>query len=132
MRLSVSHKTHYHFDQPMRSVTQSLRLWPSRFEGQAVIDWSVHIADAVRGAGFRTGAGDWIETSTVAGPVSDLVVEVTVDLAVRDAVSVEDREAPRRPTIEQHGSGTPNRALPWENPCNTKVLSRAPDSAPMD
>ena len=77
MRLSVSHKTHYKFDQPMRSVTQSLRLWPSPFEGQAVIDWNVEIAGAVRGASFRTGAGDWIETSTVHGPVSEVVVEVT-------------------------------------------------------
>ncbi len=77
MRLTVSHKTHYHFDQPMRSVTQSLRLWPSPFEGQAVIDWSVEVEGAVRGAAFRTGAGDWVETSTVAGPVTDVIVDVT-------------------------------------------------------
>ncbi len=85
MRLSVSHTTHYRFDQPMRLVTQSLRLWPSPFEGQAVIDWSVEVEGAERGSGLRTGAGDWIETSTVVGPVSEVVVAVngtveTVDL----------------------------------------------------
>ena len=77
MRLSVSHKTHYHFDQPMRSVTQSLRLWPSPFEGQAVIEWNVDVEGAIRGAGLRTGAGDWIETSTVLGPVTDVTVAVS-------------------------------------------------------
>ena len=58
-------------------MTQSLRLWPSQFEGQAVIDWSVDIEGAVRGAGLRTGAGDWIETSTILGPVTDVIVAVS-------------------------------------------------------
>lgn len=100
MRLSVSHKTHYHFDQPMRSVTQSLRLWPSRFEGQAVIDWAVHIDGAMRGAGFRSGAGDWIETSTVPGPVSEVIVEVTGIVETVDLSGV----------LKGHREGTPPEA----------------------
>ena len=83
MRLHVQHTTTYAFDTPMRGVTQSLRLWPSLFEGQIVIDWSVDVPDAVRGAAFRTGSGDWIETSTVPGPVSQVSVAVqgTVETA---------------------------------------------------
>jgi transglutaminase-like putative cysteine protease len=86
MHLSVQHSTTYRFEPPMRGVTQSLRLWPSRFEGQIVHDWSVDIEGAVRGAAFREGSGDWIETAVVMGPVSEVVVRVggtieTTDLA---------------------------------------------------
>ena len=77
MRLNVRHATTYRFAPPMKGVRQSLRLWPSAFEGQTVIDWDVAIDGAERGAGFRDGAGDWIETSTVQGEVSEVVVQVT-------------------------------------------------------
>ncbi|MEO1238178.1 MAG: transglutaminase family protein [Pseudomonadota bacterium] len=86
MRLIVAHKTVYRFDPPMRGVVQSLRLTPSAFEGQQVIEWSVHIDGAARGAAFRDGGGDWIETATVPGPVNDVAISVngtveTVDLS---------------------------------------------------
>ena len=130
MRLSVSHKTHYHFDQPMRSVTQSLRLWPSPFEGQAVIDWSVDVAGAVRGSGFRTGAGDWIETSTVAGPVSDLVVEVTGTVETVDLSGV----------LKGHRERTPPEAYPrptrftWPDAALGELAEKATSSgsAPLE
>ena len=85
MRLAVAHKTVYRFDPPMKGVVQSLRLTPSAFEGQQVIDWAVTVADSERGASFRDGAGDWIETVSIPGPVSEVVIEVngtveTVDL----------------------------------------------------
>lgn len=85
MRLTVSHKTSYRFEPPVRSVVQSLRLTPSLFEGQQVIDWSVEIEGAVRGAAFRDGAGDWVETATILGPVAETTINVsgtveTVDL----------------------------------------------------
>lgn len=86
MRLEIRHDTTYEFHPPMRGVVQTLRLWPSRFEGQAVVDWSVVVEGAVRGAGFRDGAGDKIETAVVMGPVETVVVSVagmveTTDLA---------------------------------------------------
>lgn len=86
MRLEIRHDTTYEFHPPMRGVVQSLRLWPSRFEGQAIIDWSVTIDGATRGAAFRDGAGDRIETAVVMGPVEKVVVSVagtveTIDLA---------------------------------------------------
>lgn len=77
MRLEVRHKTIYNFDPAVRSVVQSLRLQPSEFEGQTVIDWDVAIEGAVRGSAFRDGAGDRIETATVLGPVGSVEVLVT-------------------------------------------------------
>lgn len=81
MRLTVSHTTSYRFDPPMRGISQSLRIWPSLFDGQSVLDWSVTISGATRGASFRDGAGDLLETATVLGPVEqvDVIMSGTVD-----------------------------------------------------
>ncbi|MEO0701832.1 MAG: transglutaminase family protein [Pseudomonadota bacterium] len=84
MRLKIAHETTYGFAPPMRGVVQSHRLTPSVFEGQSVINWSVAIDDAERGASFRDGAGDWIDTFTVMGPVENLVVLVTGEVETVD------------------------------------------------
>jgi transglutaminase-like putative cysteine protease len=88
MRLRVRHETVYHFDPPMRGVVQSHRLTPSLFEGQQIIDWSVSVEGAARGAGFRDGAGDWIETVSLLGPVERMVVEVLGEVETFDLAGV--------------------------------------------
>lgn len=86
MILTVSHVTTYRYDQPVRGAVQSLRLTPSRFEGQRVIDWQVSVDGGTRGGAFRNGAGDWIEGWSLRGPVQEVTVSVagtveTTDLA---------------------------------------------------
>lgn len=88
MRLKVSHRTVYNFDAPMRAVVQSHRLTPSQFEGQQVIDWAVDVEGAERGASFRDGAGDWIETVSMLGPVEQMIVEVTGEVETVDLAGV--------------------------------------------
>ena len=88
MRLQSRHDTTYEFHPPMRGVVQSLRLWPSRFEGQAIIDWTVTVEGATRGAAFRDGAGDRIETAVVLGPVETVVVSVTGTIETSDLAGV--------------------------------------------
>ena len=88
MRLRVLHETVYHFDPPMRGVVQSHRLTPSLFEGQQVIDWKVEVEGAARGAGFRDGAGDWIETVSLLGPVESMTVAVTGEVETFDLAGV--------------------------------------------
>lgn len=39
MILTVHHVTTYEYDAPMRGAVQSLRLFPSRFDGQRTIRW---------------------------------------------------------------------------------------------
>jgi transglutaminase-like putative cysteine protease len=85
MRLSVDHTTRYRFDPPTRGVIQSLRLTPSVFDGQIAVEWTIDTGDALRGAAFRDGAGDWIETAKHVGPTDEAFVTVrgvveTVDL----------------------------------------------------
>jgi transglutaminase-like putative cysteine protease len=85
MRITVDHTTHYRFDPPKRGVIQSLRLTPSVFDGQIAVEWSIDTGTALRGAAFRDGAGDWIETAKHVGPIAETHVTVrgvveTVDL----------------------------------------------------
>jgi transglutaminase-like putative cysteine protease len=88
MRLRVLHETVSHFDPPMRGVVQSHRLTPSLFEGQQVIDWEVTVEDAARGAGFRDGAGDWVETVSLLGPVERMTVLVAGEVETFDLAGV--------------------------------------------
>lgn len=76
MRLRVDHETTYRFAPPMRGVVQSLRLTPSACEGQQLVEWEIDVDGASRGASFRDGAGDWVETATLLGPVDSLAVRV--------------------------------------------------------
>ena len=84
MRLRVDHETVYHFDPPMRGVVQSLRLHPTQCENQQVIDWAVHVEGAARGAAFRDGAGDWVETVMLLGPVDRVTVGVAGEVETTD------------------------------------------------
>jgi transglutaminase-like putative cysteine protease len=86
MKLNVTHTTAYHYETPQKAVLQSLRLVPSDFAGQQVVDWSVTIDGGISGSQFRDGAGDVTETWRVRGPVEAVEVQVkgtvdTTDLA---------------------------------------------------
>lgn len=88
MRLTVDHTTRYTYDRPVRGVVQSHRLTPSRFEGQTVINWTVSVTGGVMGGGFRDGAGDWLQSWSVLGPISELVVAVQGTVETRDLAGV--------------------------------------------
>ncbi|MFV0292761.1 MAG: transglutaminase domain-containing protein [Paracoccus sp. (in: a-proteobacteria)] len=87
MRLKITHHTTYDYDVPVRFGVQSLRLTPSAYQGLKVIDWNIGMDDAgVSGAGFRDGAGDWVQLWTIHGPVTQVPVRIegvveTTDLA---------------------------------------------------
>lgn len=88
MILTVNHVTHYRYDQPVRGVVQSHRLYPSCFDGQRVIVWDVTLSDGIAGGAFRDAAGDWIQGYSVQGPVDALSVTVTGQVETRDLAGV--------------------------------------------
>ncbi len=94
MKLSVAHKTVYSFDSPVRGVVQSLRLQPVDCENQRVLDWSVTVDGGQLGAGFRDGAGDWVQTLTLRSEVKGLTVEVrgTVETVDKNGILTGHRE----------------------------------------
>jgi len=86
MILTVNHVTTYRYDAPMRAAVQSLRLFPSRFDGQRAIRWDVTVEGGTRGGSFRDGAGDKVEGWSMRGPVAEVSIAVsgqveTIDMA---------------------------------------------------
>jgi transglutaminase-like putative cysteine protease len=88
MRLSVDHTTRYSYDQPVRGVVQSHRLSPTVFDGQSVVDWNVHVSDGIMGGGFRDGAGNWVQSWSVQGPISEITVTVRGTVETRDTAGI--------------------------------------------
>lgn len=84
MRLTVEHSSTYRFDPPMRGVVQALRVSPSLCENQQVIRWDVSVDGAARGAGFRDGAGDWVETAMLLGPIDAVTIHVSGEVETTD------------------------------------------------
>lgn len=93
MRLSVHHTTTYRFDPPRQGIIQSQSLTPQSSEGQQIINWEVSTrdqdsAEAQRGASYRNGAGDAVETVTLRGAISELTVEVRGEVETTDTHGV--------------------------------------------
>ncbi len=88
MKLHVSHCTSYRFVPPTRGIVQSLRLTPSIFDGQTIHDWSVTVEGAEMGAAFRDGAGDWVQTVSLLGPVAEMIVLVEGAVTTSDLAGV--------------------------------------------
>ncbi|RJL05575.1 transglutaminase family protein [Paracoccus aestuarii] len=88
MKLRISHRTVYRYQQPIRNLVQSLRLTPSVFEGQRTHDWQIDVTGGIRGPGFRDGAGDWIEGWTLRGPAEEVTVSIEGRVDTRDTAGV--------------------------------------------
>jgi transglutaminase-like putative cysteine protease len=99
MRLSVDHTTTYRFDTEKRGVIQSMRLTPSVYQGQTTVEWTIDTGEAIRGAAFRDGAGDWIETAKHLGPTSEAFVRVTGIIDTVDLTGVLTGHAEKVPPL---------------------------------
>ena len=45
MRIRISHETVYRYEEPARSVIQTLRLTPRNHEGQYVENWRIDVSE---------------------------------------------------------------------------------------
>lgn len=88
MILSVAHVTTYRYDAPVRGALQSLRIFPSLFEGQRVIDWTVQVEGGIPGGAFTDGAGDRVEGWSVRGPLTEVAVRVEGRVETQDLAGV--------------------------------------------
>ncbi|WP_353474480.1 transglutaminase family protein [Salipiger sp. H15] len=88
MRLSIRHITRYRFDEPVRGIVQSQKLWPADSASQRILSWTVTSQGAQTGAEFIDGAGDMIRLATWRGPLTELTVEVEGEVETSDLYGV--------------------------------------------
>jgi transglutaminase-like putative cysteine protease len=84
MRLSIDHTTTYSYAEPTRRVIQRLRLTPTSFTGQTVLDWRVDVdCDATLREG-RDGYGNVTHMLYVEKPIRRLEISVTGRVLTED------------------------------------------------
>lgn len=86
MHLYIDHRTEYRFTEPQRRLTQLLRLTPTSFDGQQVIDWEINAERDVRLLPGRDGFGNETCMLYCDGPLDRLV------LSIRGEVLTENRD----------------------------------------
>ena len=106
MRIAISHRTHYAYASPAKSLIQLLRLTPRNYDGQTVKRWRIDLnCDGALKAG-EDPFGNLTHTLALGGPISEL--EVTVE----GEVETEDRHGIVRGTCERFPTGLYLRETP--------------------
>lgn len=94
MRLFIHHRTDYRFSEPQARVVQLLRLTPTSYQGQTVIDWRIDVDCNARLKPARDGFGNEATMLYIEGPVE------AVSLSVSGEVLTEDRAGMVRGAID--------------------------------
>lgn len=76
MRVSVDHRTRYHFSEPQARLIQLLRLTPQDSTDQTVVNWHIGVDCDARLRPARDGYGNRVTMLYAEGPLSS--IEVTV------------------------------------------------------
>jgi transglutaminase-like putative cysteine protease len=67
MRLTISHTTEYHYDEPVAYALQRLRLQPKDATTQKVLSWTVTVDGATQEAGYDDQFGNHVDLVSVVG-----------------------------------------------------------------
>src|SRR5215470_456499 len=76
MRIRISHDTLYRYNEPPKSVIQTLRLTPRNHDGQYVIDWRIEVSEDCRLHQHEDAFGNITHAFTADGPFSALRISV--------------------------------------------------------
>lgn len=88
MRLTIDHHTVYRFSQPQARVVQLLRVTPTDYAAQTVIDWRIDVDCDAR---LRTGHDGYGNATTmlyIDGPISELALTVRGQVLTEDMAGV--------------------------------------------
>ena len=89
MRLRISHRTTYRYDQPIAYAIQSLRLIPRDFDGQVVKQWALTVSGRRRPLpAYIDGFGNWVSlhTRNEQHDQNEIIVTGVVDVFDRSGV----------------------------------------------
>jgi transglutaminase-like putative cysteine protease len=88
MLISIRHVTTYRYAEPVNYTIQSLRLTPSSFTGQRVINWSVETPGSRATLQFEDGFGNIVHLLTINAPHQELVIEAGGVVETKDTSGV--------------------------------------------
>lgn len=88
MQISVLHKTHYSYGAVVTYSAQRLRLTPSEYDGQAVIDWSIDAPGMDGAVSSLDGFGNQVHLLTVVGEHSELTITARGEVTTSDTAGV--------------------------------------------
>src|SRR5260370_6368632 len=85
MRLSIAHKTTYHYVPPATRVIQVLRLTPRNHDGQFVSSWRIDVSADCRLDPHEDAFGNITHAFAADGPLPELSLLVQRQIETRDA-----------------------------------------------
>src|ERR1700676_4182757 len=88
MRLSISHKTTYHYEPPATRVIQILRLTPRNYDGQYVANWRIDVSADCRLDQHEDAFGNITHAFAADGPLPALSLLVEGEVETRDAQGI--------------------------------------------
>jgi transglutaminase-like putative cysteine protease len=95
MRIRIAHETIYRYEQPAKSVIQTLRLTPRSHDGQHVVNWRIDVDQDVRLSEVEDAFGNVCHVFSAVGSIDALRV------TVEGEVETQDRTGVVRGTIER-------------------------------
>jgi transglutaminase-like putative cysteine protease len=88
MRILISHETVYRYDEPARSVIQTLRLTPRNHEGQYVENWRIDLSENCQLDQHEDAFGNITHVFSAEGPFSELRLLVEGEVDTQDTGGV--------------------------------------------
>jgi transglutaminase-like putative cysteine protease len=88
MRLTISHRTSYHYDAPVGYALQQLRLRPKDRPGQTVKDWKTIITGGAQELEFDDEHMNHVQLVALDPEATDVVIEVSGIVEVEDRAGV--------------------------------------------
>lgn len=95
MRLEIDHLTHYAYTQPQRRLVQLLRMTPTNFAAQHVVDWHIDVDCDAKMRPSRDGYGNVVTMLYIDGPIERIELNVSGEVLTDDRHGiVEDAPEP--------------------------------------
>ncbi len=88
MRIQIRHQTSYTYDDPPKSVIQTLHLTPRHHDGQYVVRWRISLAHDGRLDQREDAFGNLVHAFTLAGPVEGIGIDVEGEVETQDTAGV--------------------------------------------
>jgi transglutaminase-like putative cysteine protease len=88
MRVCISHKTHYRYERPVKTLTQILRLTPRGHDGQHVRKWRIEPSVDGRLRPREDTFGNIVHVFSADDPVEEMTVCVTGEVETHDTGGV--------------------------------------------